>query len=136
MASLPGLPRFQRVPQCATALGGSPSFRPATFLAPLSHRARATQCAASSSNGDHQPASNDDWISGLGLAALWLALVGYAFFLSPNQVPVRDQFFIEWFLGLKPEVGGQGLLHGLQCISIPLACGPLTSIARFYICSS
>lgn len=34
------------------------------------------------------------------LGLTWAALVGYAFLYSPNQTPIRDQYFLEKLVGL------------------------------------
>lgn len=38
-----------------------------------------------------------------GIFVLWLAGIGYAAFLAPNQTPLRDQYFIEKFLNLTDD---------------------------------
>ena len=35
----------------------------------------------------------------------WAALIGYAALFSPNQTPLRDQYFLEKILGLGVEDG-------------------------------
>lgn len=42
-------------------------------------------------------------IGSIGLFALWGGLAAYAFLLSPNQTPLRDQYFIEKFVGLTTD---------------------------------
>lgn len=42
-------------------------------------------------------------IGSAGIFLLWAALAGYAFFISPNQTPLRDQYFIEKFVGITSD---------------------------------
>lgn len=42
-------------------------------------------------------------IGSVGLFALWGALVGYAFLLSPNQVPQFDSYLLRKFLNLEDD---------------------------------
>ena len=42
-------------------------------------------------------------VGSIGIFALWAGLAAYAFLLSPNQTPLRDQYFIEKFVGLTSD---------------------------------
>jgi hypothetical protein len=68
---------------------------------------RAAAIATRASKGQ-QPApvpqgNNDNLVASLCFAALWAGLVGYAFFLSPNQTPTRDMLFLERLVNLKTD---------------------------------
>lgn len=88
--------------------------------------------------GSEQPSespSSNDWVSGLGIAALWIGLVGYAATLAPNQTPVRDQFFIEWFVGLKSQVTSRCMPKPLCTISQFDRDNFLQGLGRLSACS-
>jgi hypothetical protein len=40
-----------------------------------------------------------------GLFLLWGGLAAYAFFISPNQTPLRDSYFLEKLVGLGVDDG-------------------------------
>jgi hypothetical protein len=46
---------------------------------------------------------NGNVIGSAGLFLLWGGLAAYAFLLSPNQTPLRDQYFIEKVVGLTSD---------------------------------
>ncbi|KAI8102670.1 hypothetical protein M9434_005469 [Picochlorum sp. BPE23] len=46
---------------------------------------------------------NGNVIGSVGLFGLWGALLGYAVFLSPNQTPALDQYFLRKFLNLEDD---------------------------------
>jgi hypothetical protein len=46
-----------------------------------------------------------DFGSGLTFAALWVGLIAYVALWSPNQTPVRDQYFLEKLVGLGMDDG-------------------------------
>ncbi|GIL53793.1 hypothetical protein Vafri_9425 [Volvox africanus] len=52
------------------------------------------------------PASNNSQLlSTIGITALWIGLIVYAFVLAPNQTPYRDQIFIQRILGIGEKDG-------------------------------
>jgi hypothetical protein len=72
------------------------------------HPAADTSCQASKKSPSGAPppparGGNDGLIGSAGLFALWAGLAAYAFFLAPNQTPLRDQYFIEKFVGLTTD---------------------------------
>ena len=58
-----------------------------------------------SSTPAQQQGDNGQLLFSIGIAALWIGLLGYAFFLAPNQTPYRDQIFIERILGIGQKDG-------------------------------
>ncbi|TKY47862.1 hypothetical protein E2542_SST29923 [Spatholobus suberectus] len=46
-----------------------------------------------------------DWTTSILLFLLWAALVYYVFFLTPNQTPSRDLYFLKKLLNLKGDDG-------------------------------
>ncbi|KAK9800341.1 hypothetical protein WJX73_006000 [Symbiochloris irregularis] len=60
------------------------------------------QCTADPSAKAGESSGNVGTVVGL---ALWAALTGYILFLSPNQTPYRDQYFILKQVGLGPDDG-------------------------------
>lgn len=48
---------------------------------------------------------NSQLLVTVGLGALWLALVTYAFLYSPNQTPARDMIFLQRLVGLGEKDG-------------------------------
>ncbi|KAG2428233.1 hypothetical protein HYH02_014415 [Chlamydomonas schloesseri] len=58
----------------------------------------------SSSSTAQQQADNGQLLFSIGIGALWLVLLGYAFVLAPNQTPYRDQIFIERILGIGEKL--------------------------------
>lgn len=46
---------------------------------------------------------NGNVIGSVGLFGLWGALLGYAVFLSPNQTPALDQYFLRKFLNMEDD---------------------------------
>ena len=57
---------------------------------------------SSQQQSDDDSSSNNTLLS-VGLLGLWAGLVSYAFFLSPNQTPLRDQYFIMKVLNLVED---------------------------------
>lgn len=76
-------------------------------------RRRCRQCArpraTSSSDKQQQPDDSDPGSGSLlgsaGLFLLWGGLAAYAFFVSPNQTPLRDSYFLEKLVGLGVNDG-------------------------------
>ncbi len=67
-------------------------------------RDRALHITRATPQGQPAPDSgNNNLIASIGFAALWAGLVGYAFFLSPNQTPARDMLFLERLVNLKTD---------------------------------
>ncbi|CAJ1947658.1 unnamed protein product [Sphenostylis stenocarpa] len=46
-----------------------------------------------------------DWTTSILLFLLWAALIYYVFFLTPNQTPSRDLYFLKKLLNLKGDDG-------------------------------
>ncbi|KAG2487273.1 hypothetical protein HYH03_014114 [Edaphochlamys debaryana] len=70
--------------------------------------ARAEPPSSSSStdgSSGQQSSDNGQLLFSLGIGALWLCLLAYAFLLAPNQTPYRDQIFIERILGIGEKDG-------------------------------
>ncbi|GBG68819.1 hypothetical protein CBR_g3513 [Chara braunii] len=61
--------------------------------------------SSSQMNGDNGDAFGQS--SRFIFLAIWIGFVGYAFFLSPNQTPRRDMYFLEKLLHLHPNDGMQ-----------------------------
>eukprot|EP01018_Ginkgo_biloba_P024619 Gb_40012 [translate_table: standard] len=51
--------------------------------------------------------SGVDWITSILLFVFWAALLYYVFFLSPNQTPYRDVYFLRKLLNLEGDDGFQ-----------------------------
>uniref|UniRef100_A0A2P2MLU1 Cardiolipin synthase N-terminal domain-containing protein n=1 Tax=Rhizophora mucronata TaxID=61149 RepID=A0A2P2MLU1_RHIMU len=46
-----------------------------------------------------------DWTTSILLLAFWVAVLYYVFFLTPNQTPSRDMYFLQKLLNLKGDDG-------------------------------
>lgn len=83
----------------------------AAAAAAAARQRRPAPPPAASNGEQQQPRGGDDGpepsnlMSNAGLFLLWAALTGYAFFLSPNQTPLRDSYFLEKLVGLGVEDG-------------------------------
>jgi len=65
----------------------------------------AKKNSSSATHADDLPerGGNGNIIGSAGLLLLWGGLAAYAFLLSPNQTPLRDQYFIEKVVGLTSD---------------------------------
>ncbi|WIA28357.1 hypothetical protein OEZ86_010904 [Tetradesmus obliquus] len=61
--------------------------------------------APKTSSSDNAAAAGGppSWAFNAGLLALWAGLMGYVFFLAPNQTPTIDSFVVQKLVGLKAE---------------------------------
>ncbi|KAK9823772.1 hypothetical protein WJX72_005409 [[Myrmecia] bisecta] len=64
----------------------------------------ADQGPKQSQEPPQQPATSNLAVS-IGIGLVYAALLGYAFFLSPNQTPFRDQYFLEKLVGVGVQDG-------------------------------
>jgi hypothetical protein len=53
----------------------------------------------SSSTSDAAAGGAPSWAFNAGLLALWAGLMGYVFFLAPNQTPTIDAFVVQKLVG-------------------------------------
>jgi hypothetical protein len=74
-------------PADARALHALCSLLPAPGAQQHRAAARAAGVVARASQGEQPAPASSNLLASLGFAALWAGLVGYAFFLSPNQTP-------------------------------------------------
>ncbi|KAK7273457.1 hypothetical protein RIF29_14507 [Crotalaria pallida] len=58
-----------------------------------------------SGNGNGNGGQGRDWTTSILLFLLWAGLLYYVFFLSPNQTPSRDVYFLKKLLNLKGDDG-------------------------------
>ncbi|XP_020996545.1 uncharacterized protein LOC107485638 [Arachis duranensis] len=56
-------------------------------------------------NGNGDGNGGRDWTSSILLFFLWAGLIYYVFFLTPNQTPSRDMYFLQKLLNLKGDDG-------------------------------
>lgn len=61
---------------------------------------RQINCKA---GGGQEGQKGENLLYSSGIFVLWLAGIGYATFLAPNQTPLRDQYFIEKFLNITDD---------------------------------
>jgi hypothetical protein len=52
-----------------------------------------------SSSSDVAAGGAPSWAFNAGLLALWAGLMGYVFFLAPNQTPTIDAFVVQKLVG-------------------------------------
>jgi hypothetical protein len=52
-----------------------------------------------SSSSDEAAGGAPSWAFNAGLLALWAGLMGYVFFLAPNQTPTIDAFVVQKLVG-------------------------------------
>jgi hypothetical protein len=66
---------------------------------------QASKKNSSSDDTDSLPerGGNGNIIGSAGIFLLWGGLAAYAFLLSPNQTPLRDQYFLEKVIGLTSD---------------------------------
>ncbi|CAJ2668342.1 uncharacterized protein LOC123908206 [Trifolium pratense] len=79
---------------------------------PASFRRKSSIIICKDSNKDSEVSSNNveeegkrDWTTSILLFLLWAALIYYVSFLSPNQTPSRDMYFLKKLLNLKGDDG-------------------------------
>ncbi|GBF96446.1 hypothetical protein Rsub_09245 [Raphidocelis subcapitata] len=69
---------------------------------PVAGAAAAVKQGGGGGGGGGEEGGNGLLISG-ALLALWAGLMGYVFFLAPNQTPTIDAFIVQKLVGLKQE---------------------------------
>nr|AFK43448.1 unknown [Lotus japonicus] len=62
-------------------------------------------CHTSKKETDIETTQGRDWTTSILLFFLWAALMYYVFFLSPDQTPTRDLYFLKKLLNLKGDDG-------------------------------
>ncbi|XP_027939720.1 uncharacterized protein LOC114193923 isoform X3 [Vigna unguiculata] len=79
--------------------------RPKTLLAPLQKKSGVQICHSFKKESEVGGNDERDWTTSFLLFLLWAALIYYVFFLTPNQTPSRDLYFLKKLLNLKGDDG-------------------------------
>mmetsp|Transcript_16127 Transcript_16127/g.34903 ORF Transcript_16127/g.34903 Transcript_16127/m.34903 type:complete len:271 (+) Transcript_16127:1-813(+) len=61
------------------------------------------RCRDSYQAGPSQEEEDNNTLTAIGMAALWIGLLAYVFMLAPNQTPYRDQLLIKLIVGITKD---------------------------------
>ncbi|GAU18552.1 hypothetical protein TSUD_325420 [Trifolium subterraneum] len=92
--------------KCCFRQLSSSSFKP-PFAASFQRKNSIIICKDSNkdSSNNVEEEGKRDWTTSILLFLLWAALIYYVSFLSPNQTPSRDMYFLKKLLNLKGDDG-------------------------------
>lgn len=87
----------------APSVAATPSFRRKSSIVVCNDSNKESQVTNNSSVVEEE--GKRDWTTSILLFLLWAALIYYVSFLSPNQTPSRDMYFLKKLLNLKGDDG-------------------------------